>query len=210
MTSHPKDVSCELIKVMGKYRRKVAPCFHLPLQSGSNSVLKAMHRTYTRERFLEVVDDLRREIPGIVLSTDVIVGFPGETEGDFLDTLDIIRRVEFDLVYSFIYSPRVGTPAAKMDSAVLNEVKHSRMNRLLEIQDGISLKKNNEYLGGEYRVLVDSVSLRGGELVANARTDSGKLVHFPAEESDVGKFLRVKIDNVGAYDLLGSKVNDNA
>lgn len=205
MTSHPKDVSDELIKVMAKYKGKVAPCFHLPLQSGSNKILKAMNRTYTRERFLEVVSSLRSHIPGIVLSTDIIIGFPGESDEDFEDTVDILSRVQFDLVYSFLYSPREGTPASKMQNRVSPEVMHNRMNRLLALQDGISLKKNEEYLNKTVRVLVDSVSVRDDVNIANARTDSGKLVHFESDRDLVGKFVYVEIDRVGAFDLFGKE-----
>ena len=147
MTSHPKDASDELILVMKRYLGKIAPYFHLPLQSGSNSVLKAMNRTYDRERYLSLAMKLKEEIPGIALSTDVIVGFPGETDADFEDTMDVLRRVRFDMVYSFLYSKREGTKAAKMDNFVEDSVKSVRMDKLLKEQDVISFEMNSDYVG---------------------------------------------------------------
>lgn len=207
MTSHPKDVSDALIDVMGKYTPKIAPYFHIPLQSGSNKILKAMNRTYDREKFLNTVEKLKSTVRGICLSTDVIIGFPGESEEDFLDTLDILNRVGFDMVYAFKYSPREGTPAAKMSDQIETAIKEERIARLLALQDGISMKNNEEYLGKTVRVLVDSLSRREGFGTVCARTDSNKLVHFPADTDSIGKFMFVKIDKVGAYDLSGTIEN---
>ena len=160
MTSHPKDVSDALIDVMSRYSPKIAPYFHLPLQSGSNRILKAMNRTYNRERFLSIVDKLRAGIPDICLSTDVIVGFPTETEEDFLDTLDVLRKAKFDMVYAFKYSPREGTPAARMTEQVDAQIKEERISRLLKMQDEISLSNNEKHVGKVVTVLVDSLSKR--------------------------------------------------
>ena len=205
MTSHPKDTSDELIAAMRQRSDKIAPFFHLPLQSGSNAVLKTMNRTYTRESFLDIVDKLRAEISDIALSTDVIVGFPGETEEDFEQTLDIIKRVRFDNVYAFIYSPRVGTVAAKLEDAVPGTVKSERLRRLLEIQDVIALEKNIPYKDKPFRVLVDSVEERGGRVVYSGRTYTNKLVHFTGDNIRVGDFEIIKIEKTGAFDLIGSK-----
>ncbi len=207
MTSHPKDVSDELISVMAKHRDKIAPYFHLPLQSGSNKILKAMHRTYTRERFMSIVEKLRRAVPDICLSTDVIVGFPGESDEDFADTVDILERAGFDIVYSFIFSPREGTPAAKMSDTVPREVADARMARLLALQDEISLEKNLPYVGTVQRVLVDSVSKKSELGTYTARTDTNKLVHFTAERATVGEFTDVLIERAGAFELIGKENN---
>ena len=206
MTSHPKDVSDSLISVMGKYSPKIAPYFHIPLQSGSNRILRAMNRTYNREKFLDTVDKLRVSVPGICLSTDVIVGFPSESEEDFLDTLDILSSVRFDMVYAFKYSPREGTPAAKMTEQIDTVIKEDRIARLLALQDTISLEKNEEYVGRTVRVLVDSLSRRSEFNTVSSRTDSNKLVHFPGDENVIGQFINVKIEKAGAYDLNGKIV----
>lgn len=206
MTSHPKDTSDKLIAAMAKYKDKIAPYFHLPLQSGSNSVLRRMNRTYTRERFMSIVEALRENIPNICLSTDVIVGFPGESEEDFEDTLDILRRAEIDSAYAFLYSPREGTPAAKMQDQIPEETKSERINRLFALQDKISYEKNLPYLEGEYRVLVDSVNERDGVTIYTGRTASNKLVHFTAESASVGEFTKVKINKIGGFDLIGVEI----
>ena len=208
MTSHPKDVSDKLIAVMGKYTDKIAPYFHLPLQSGSNAILKKMNRTYTREKFLLTVEKLRVSVPNIALSTDVIIGFPGESESDFADTMDILTCGGFDMVSSFNYSARVGTPAAKMADAVKDEVKSERMAQLLKIQDVISYDKNQPLLDTVQRVLVDSATIKNGTVVLNARTNTNKLVHFAAEESLVGKFVNVKITKANGFDLIAELIKN--
>lgn len=204
MTSHPKDVSDALIDVMTAYSPKIAPYFHLPLQSGSNRILKAMNRTYDRARFLSIVDKLRAKIPDICLSTDVIVGFPSETEEDFLDTLDVLNKARFDMVYAFKYSPREGTPAARMADKIDISVKDERIERLLRIQDVISSKNNEKYIGKTVTVLVDSLSKRKDMNTVNARTYSNKLVHFEGDESMIGKYLKVKIERAGVYELYAT------
>ncbi len=206
MTSHPKDVSDSLIEVMGKYRGKIAPYFHLPLQSGSDRILKAMNRTYDVNKFLDTVEKLRRAVPDIALSTDVIVGFPDESEEDFLSTLDVLRTARFDMAYSFIYSLREGTRAEKMPNHVSEEVKGERMTRLLDIQTNISQEKNLEYVGRVERVLVDAKSKRGEDNVYTARTASNKLVHFKSDTDVIGKFKLVKITKAGAFDLFGELI----
>ena len=206
MTSHPKDVSDSLIEVMSKYTPKIAPYFHLPLQSGSDRILKSMNRTYNRERFLSIVDKLRAGIPNICLSTDVIVGFPSETEEDFLDTLDVLKKARFDMVYAFKYSPREGTPAAKMKDQVDTEIKEDRIARLLKMQDDISFKNNEKHVGESMTVLVDSLSRRKDKNTVNARTYGNKLVHFEGNESMIGKYMNVKIERAGVYELYAEKI----
>ncbi len=203
MTSHPKDASDELIDVMKRHFGKIAPFFHLPLQSGSNKILKKMNRTYDRERYLSVVNKLREAIPDIALSTDVIIGFPGESDEDFTDTMDILRSVRFDVVYSFLYSPREGTKAAQMTDTVDEKIKNARMKELLSLQDEISYEKNLPYVGKRVRVLVDSLSKRARENTYTARTPGNKLVHFRCEENHIGEFAEIEIEKAGAYDLFG-------
>ena len=202
MTSHPKDTSDELIEVMKRYNPKIAPFFHLPLQSGSNRILKEMNRTYTREKYLETVDALKKNIPNIALSTDVIIGFPTETDEDFEDTIDILKRVGFDNVYAFLYSPREGTRAAKMDGAIDREIKDKRMAELLKLQDAISLEKNLPYQDTVVRVITDSCEIREGHRICSGRTLTNKLVYFESD-SEIGEYINVKITKACPYHLLG-------
>ncbi len=202
MTSHPKDASDELISVMGRYTGKIAPFFHLPLQSGSDKILKEMNRTYNSEQYLTLVKKLRKAIPNIALSTDVIIGFPSESDEDFQRTMEILKSVRFDVVYSFIYSPREGTRAALMTDTVSNEIKNKRMKELLALQDVISYEMNLPYVGKRERVLVDSVSKKADENTYTARTSSNKLVHFKSDKNKIGEFVEVEIERAGAYDLF--------
>ena len=205
MTSHPKDVSDKLIEVMKNHTDKIAPYFHLPLQSGSNSILKSMNRSYDSSRFISIAKKLKAEIPEIALSTDVIVGFPGEMEDDFEDTMNVLREVRFDMVYSFLYSPREGTKAAKMPCAVTAEVKNERMKRLLAEQDIISYESNLRYVGRTCRVLVESESKKANGTYT-ARTSSNKLVHFKSENNRIGQFAEVEIEKAGAFDLFAKEI----
>ena len=206
MTSHPKDTSEKLIDVMAEYSPKIAPYFHLPLQSGSGRVLKLMNRTYTKERFLEIASALKSKILNVALSTDVIIGFPTETDEDFRDTMDVLSTVRFDMVYSFLYSPRVGTVAARMDGAVSKEIKNARMSELLTLQDTISLEKNLPYEGKTVRVLADSMEIREtGDVIYTGRTDTNKLVHFKGDGITIGEFVFVEIEKAQPFDLIGKK-----
>jgi tRNA-2-methylthio-N6-dimethylallyladenosine synthase len=206
MTSHPKDVSDELIDVIAEFNPKIAPCFHLPLQSGSDKILKAMNRTYSTEKYLQTVKKLREKIPDIAITSDIIVGFPGETEEDFQATMNMLSEVRFDMVYSFIYSPREGTRAAKMDNRTSDEENKNRMSRLLEYQCDLSHKINDAYVGTVQRVLVDSFKDSDGERIYNARNIYNKLVHFNADNVDIGSFVNVKISRAGAFDLFGELI----
>ena len=205
MTSHPKDTSDELISVMKKYCGKIAPYFHLPLQSGSDRILKAMNRTYSAAKYLEIAEKLRSEIPGIAISTDIIIGFPGEEDEDFEATLDILRKVRYDLVYAFLYSPREGTRAATMEPKVARDVQNARMARLIPLAEEISYTSNLPYVGRVERVLVDSVTDEDRTPRLSGRTGSNKLVYFTSEGSvQVGDFVNVRIDEARAYDLIGT------
>lgn len=201
MTSHPKDVSDDLIRVMSEHKEKIAPAFHLPLQSGSDRILHEMNRTYTSAHYLAIVDKLRAAIPEITLTSDIIVAFPGEEETDFADTLRLMERVRYDAVYSFIFSPREGTRAAKMENLTTQEEKNDRMARLLALQREISLEKNLREVGKSVRVLCDGEAREGGYL---GRTPGGKLVRFSAPADPTGTFVRVKIDRATPFDLFGT------
>ena len=202
MTSHPKDVSDRLIAAVGEHE-KIAPAFHLPLQSGSDGILAAMNRRYTVEHYLSLVDKLRTARPGIVLTSDIIVGFPGESEEDFLGTLSVLRRVRFDMVYSFLYSPRVGTPAATMAGHLGDEVRGERMQRLLALQTEIAAERAKPYEGRTLRVLDDGPS-KSDLSRHSGRTMGGKLVHYESDSSSVGGFKTVHIDRADAYAMYGT------
>ena len=204
MTSHPKDVSERLIATVGE-REKIAPAFHLPLQSGSDRILAAMNRRYDTERYLKTVEALRAARPGIVLTSDIIVGFPGETEEDFEGTLEILRTVRFDMVYSFLYSPRIGTPAATMDGHLSDEVRADRMRRLLDLQTEIAGEIGKTYEGKTLRVLDDGPS-KNDKARHTGRTAGGKLVHYDPAGTPAGGFKTVHIDRADAYAMYGTVI----
>ena len=209
MTSHPKDITPALIDAMAELP-KVCEHLHLPVQAGSNKVLQQMNRKYTVERYLEIVDRLRERIPNIHLTTDLIVGFPGETEEDFQDTLDLVRRVEYDSAFTFIYSPRTGTPAAKRSDQVPEEIKKDRIHRLIELQNSISAEKNQRMVGKEEEVLVEGRS-QGGNNTWVGRTRGNKLISFTVEEGDFiqpGDFATVRITTAQTFSLQGELVKD--
>ena len=200
MTSHPKDVSDALIDAVATGKH-IEPHFHLPVQSGSDRILRAMNRRYDRARYLSIVQKLRAAKPDIVLTTDVIVGFPGESDEDFEMTMSLIDEVRFDMIYSFLYSPRKGTPAAAMEP-VPDSVKAERFARLLKTQDGYAAEAQARYLGRRLRVLVDGKS-KENEGVYSGRTDAGKLVHFEASDTDLYRFVTVEIERCPPYALYG-------
>ena len=205
MTSHPKDASKKLIDTMAQ-NPKIARHFHLPMQSGSDEILSKMNRRYDTAKYLETVDYLRETIPDITITTDIIVGFPGETEEDFEGTLNMLRRVKFDMIYSFIYSPRKGTPAAEMECQVPDSVKSERFNRLLAVQNEIALELNQKEVGKTLRVLCDGIS-KNNDKVYSGRTEGNKIVFFDGEPCDTGKYLDIKIERAEAFALYGEKSN---
>ena len=198
MTSHPKDASRKLFDTIAKYP-KICKQFHLPFQSGSDRILKLMNRRYTAEQYLSLVDYGRSLMPELVLTSDVIVGFPGETEEDFEDTIRLIERVRYDALFTFIFSPREGTPAAKMDDPTPRADKNRRFDRLVAVQNRISEEKHRAYIGKTVRVLVDG---RDGEQLT-ARTDGGRLVRFAGDDSLIGQFLDVEITDCTTWSLVG-------
>ena len=205
MTSHPKDAGEKLFSTMARCE-KCARHIHLPFQSGSDRVLEAMNRRYTREGYLELVGMARRYMPNVVLTSDVIVGFPGETEEEFEDTLSLIEEVRFDALFTFIFSPRVGTPAAGMPDPFTREEKQRRFDRLVEAQNAISEEKHREYVGKTARVLVDG---REGELLTS-RTSGGRLVRFPGDPALIGSFRDVRITGSSTWALNGELTGPDA
>lgn len=206
MTSHPKDLSDELIACFGDCK-KLCHNIHLPVQSGSDEVLRRMNRHYNRQQYMEIVEKLRATCPDLSISTDIIVGFPGETEEDFLDTLSLVREVEYDSAFTFIYSPRVGTPAAKYDNQIPENIKHERFDRLVEEVNRCSAKKNSEYLGKIVTVMVDGPS-KNDAGAWSGRTDTFKLVNFTSEEPlTEGQMVSVRITETKTFSLDGEKVD---
>lgn len=204
MTSHPKDATHKLIDVMANGVH-IAKHFHLPLQSGSDEVLLRMNRRYDFEKYIGIVDYIREKMPQAVISSDIIVGFPGETEEDFEATLAALRRARFDMIFSFIYSPRKGTPAAQMDDQVPDEVKSARFDVLLKEQNAISLEKNKPSEGKILRVLCDGRSKNNND-VFSGRTEGNKIVFFDGENADTGKFLNVYIERADTFALYGKVI----
>ncbi|MBO5788833.1 MAG: tRNA (N6-isopentenyl adenosine(37)-C2)-methylthiotransferase MiaB [Clostridia bacterium] len=206
MTSHPKDVPDKLIEVMAKYPEKIAPHFHLPLQSGSDKILHAMNRHYDFARYLSIVEKLRRAIPHIAITSDIIVGFPGETEQDFEQTLNALSLIRFDMVYAFIYSARRGTKAAEHPDQIPASTKKDRMKRLLLLQDQISAECAQRMDGQVVRVLVDGLSTQKAGLYSG-RTNQNKLVHIPSEVDITGQYVTVKIHRADPYALYGEVIS---
>jgi len=200
MTSHPRDFSDELIATI-QQSRKVCEHFHLPLQSGSNSVLERMNRGYNREQYLQLVAKIRSAIPAASITTDLIVGFPGETEQEFQDTLDLVEQVRFDAIYIFLYSPRPGTAAALMAGQVSGETKKQRFSRLTDVQNRISLEINNALVGQDWEVLVEGRSKNNPE-TWSGRTRTGKIVVFAGGDDLAGKIVDVTIDGAQTWNLI--------
>lgn len=192
MSSHPKDFTDRLISVI-KNNPKVCRQMHLPVQSGSDAVLSKMNRKYTRKEYLNKVKRLRSEVPDITLTTDIIVGFPTETNEDFEDTLSLIKEVRYDSIFSFIYSKREGTPAAKMDFVLTDEQIHKNFDRLLDVQNEISHEINESYIGRVEKVLFEGVSKTDKNFISG-RTEGGKIVHAEGDSSLIGKICDVKIN----------------
>ena len=199
MTSHPKDAGTRLFDAMARCE-KVAPVLHLPFQSGSSRVLQAMNRGYTREGYLALVDQLRARIPDIVLTSDVIVGFPGETQEDFEETMSLLETVRYDALFTFIFSPRRGTPAEKLPDPMPKEQKSANFQRLLARQNEISGEKHQAYVGKTYRCLVDG---QGSDGRLTARTAGGRLVHLDADPACIGTWQQVRITDSSTWALFG-------
>ena len=202
MTPHPKDLSDDLIDVMSK-SEKICNHVHLPLQSGSSRLLKKMNRNYTKEQYLALVDRIRDKMPDVSLTTDIIVGFPGETEEDFEDTLDVVRKAQYDSAYTFIYSKRTGTPAARMEDQIDEAVVKERFNRLLDTVNEVSHSISARYTGTVQKALVESVNDHDSSLVTGRLTNN-MLVHFPGDKELVGSIVNVSLDECKGFYYMGT------
>ncbi|MDT8716389.1 tRNA (N6-isopentenyl adenosine(37)-C2)-methylthiotransferase MiaB [Clostridium sp. 19966] len=201
MTSHPKDLSDDVIYAI-RDCSKICEQIHLPVQSGSSLLLKKMNRHYTKEYYIELIDKIKKEIPNVAITTDIIVGFPGETEDDFNDTLELAKYVKYDSAFTFIYSRRKYTPADKMEEQVDEEIKHNRFNRLIDVINEASIKKNKSYQDKTVEVLVEGPS-KNDETKLMGRTRTGKLVNFPGDASLIGKLVNIKIVEALTFSLNG-------
>ena len=203
-TSHPKDISDKLIQQLGSLD-KVCEHLHLPVQAGSNNVLRRMNRKYTREYYLEIVEKVRQAVPGISLTTDIMVGFPGESDADFADTLSLVEEVGFDSAFTFIYSLRKGTPATEMADQVPEEVKKERIYQLIDLQNKISLKRNQALVGSEVEVLVEGASKSDSHMLTG-KTRTAKTVLFPGSQDLIGELVKVKIVEAQTWSLVGELI----
>jgi tRNA-2-methylthio-N6-dimethylallyladenosine synthase len=204
MTSHPKDLSNDVIEAIAE-GDKLCEQIHLPVQSGSTNLLNKMNRHYDREQYLELVKNIKNTIPDVGLSTDIIVGFPGETEEDFAQTLSLMEEVRFDLAFMYIYSKRKGTPADEMLDQIPEKVKHERFNRLVEVVNRICAEKNKAYVGKIVEVLVEGFS-KNDETKLTGRTRTGKLVNFEGNNKAIGELVSVQITKAYSFSLMGEEI----
>lgn len=204
MTSHPKDLSDELIEVM-KNSKKICKHLHLPLQSGSSDILQKMNRRYDKEKYLNLVEKIRTAIPDISLTTDIIVGFPGETEEDFLETVDVVKKVRYDSAFTFIYSKRTGTPAAVMENQIPEDVVKDRFNRLLETVQTIGREMSARDTGKVMEVLVEEQNSQDKHLMTG-RLSNNLLVHFEGDTSLIGQLCQIRLDECRGFYYMGTKV----
>ena len=205
MTSHPKDLSDDLIEVMAN-SKKICPHLHLPLQSGSSRILKAMNRRYDKEKYLALAKKIRERLPDIALTTDIIVGFPGETEEDFQETLDVVRQVRYDSAFTFIYSKRTGTPAAVMEDQIPEDVVKDRFDRLLKEVQTISKEMAERFTGNEETVLVEEKNSQMDGYVTG-RLGNNHVVHFEGSEELIGKLIRVRLDECRGFYYMGTMLD---
>ena len=201
ISPHPKDFTDDVIKAI-KDNKKISRIVHLPLQSGSTKVLKEMNRKYTKEQYLALADKMRKEIPDILFSTDIIVGFPGETEEDFENTLDVVRKMNYEQIFMFIYSRRVGTVADKMENQIPEEIKHKRFERLKKLYDDNVSKNNEKFIGKVEKILVDGES-KNNENMLTGRNDANKVIIFEGSKDLIGKMINVKITEEHKWYLKG-------
>lgn len=204
VSPHPRDFTDDVIEVIAK-NTKIARSIHIPLQSGSSKVLKLMNRGYTKEKYLDLIEKIKNRIPDIAITTDIIVGFPQETEEDFQDTLDVVRKAKYDTAFMFMYSIRQGTKAATMEGQITDEVKHDRLQRLIALQTEISKEISETYEGKIERVLVEGPSKKNKD-VLSSRTSTNKIVLFKGEKELEGKFVDVKITECKTWTLYGELV----
>ena len=205
MTSHPKDLSQDVIDAIAEYPN-ICDNIHLPVQSGSNEILRKMNRRYTREDYFALVDKIRKKLPHVGITTDIMVGFPEESEQDFEDTLDLVRRVKYSSAFCFVYSRRKGTPAYSMENQVPYSVKKERITRLLACQNEVTKQISQTMVGNSYEVLVEGANFRYQNTMCG-RTESGRLVNFKCDDSLIGKFVTVLIERASSATLWGKVVN---
>ncbi len=203
VSPHPKDFTDDVIEAI-KDCEKVCKLIHLPLQAGSSKVLKEMNRKYTKEQYLSLVEKMKNRIPNVVFTTDIIVGFPGETEKDFEDTLDVVRKVKFEQVFMFIYSRRVGTPGDRMENQIPEEIKHERFNRLKELVESQIEENNKKYIGTMQKVMVEGISKNNPNMLTG-RTDSNKVVVFEGDKNLIGTMQELEIVSEHMWYLKGEK-----
>ena len=205
VSPHPKDFTDEVIDVISK-SSKISRLIHVPLQSGSTNVLKEMNRKYTKEQYLDLIKRIRNKIPDVVFSTDIIVGFPGETEEDFEDTIDVVKQVNFEQIFMFIYSRRIGTRADKMENQILEEIKHKRFDRLKQVFEESVEENNKKYIGTTQKILVEGYSKNNQDMLTG-RTDTNKVVIFEGPEELIGKIINIKIISEHKWYLKGEVLN---
>ena len=204
MTSHPKDLSDELIAVMAR-SKKICRHLHLPLQSGSTRILQAMNRHYSKETYLTLVEKVRKAIPDLAITTDIIVGFPGETEEDFQETMDVVKRVGFDSAFTFIYSPRSNTPAAAIKEQVPEEIVKDRFDRLLTSVQEIAAQKAQKLTGSVQKVLVECVNDHDASLVTG-KLDNNSTVHLPGGAELIGRIIDVRLEECRGFYYYGKQM----
>lgn len=206
ISPHPKDFTQDVIEAI-RDGEKICKLIHLPLQSGSTNILKKMNRKYSKEQYLKLVENMKKTIPNLTLSTDIIVGFPGETEEDFEDTLDVVRKVKFEQVYMFLYSRRVGTPGDKMEDQIPEEIKHERFNRLKKLVEEQMKESNQKYVGTIQTVLVDGPS-KNNKTLLSGRTDSNKVVIFEGPQNCIHQLVKIKIISEHMWYLRGELIEE--
>ncbi len=203
MTNHPKDLTEKLVIALSK-SDKVCKSIHLPIQAGSNRILKLMNRKYDRESYFEKVEMLRKYIPDIAITTDIMVGFPTETDQDFLDTVDVVNKVGFGGAFTFVYSRREGTPAAKMDGQIEESVSKKRIMHLIDLQNTINRNQSTQYIGKTVEVLCEGYDDKKDMYLG--RDTYGRMIYFKGEKNDVGNFVCIKIEKTGGISLVGNKI----
>lgn len=205
MTSHPKDFNEDVVKVMKKHR-KICRLVHLPVQSGSNAILQAMNRRYTREKYLDEIRVLKEYLPEAEVTTDIIVGFPGETEEDYLQTEDLVKRVDYASAFTFVYSPRQGTKAATMDNQITEDVQKDRIMRLVELVNTLTRKKSERYVGKTVEILCEDFDEKKGLYMG--RDEFGRMGYFNSDTNCIGEFVRLQITKANGISLFGERVEE--
>jgi tRNA-2-methylthio-N6-dimethylallyladenosine synthase len=205
LTSHPRDFGDDIVEVVAEHHN-ICRYIHLPLQAGSDRILEAMNRGYSRSYYLERVESIRARIPGCAISTDIIVGFPGESEEDFAQTLEAVEQCKFDLAYTYIYNRREGTPAAVMEGEVPRQVKMERFNRLADLVKRLARESNAREVGRKMKILVEGRERKGKENWLRGRASNGKVVHFEGGEELIGTLVQVRITRAGNWSLTGEKI----